>query len=62
MYECEDLMKKYNQLQRIIYRVINDYRDEEFVDDIDRLEWTEEEFASEFFDFIVKILNKEDKI
>lgn len=60
MYECEDLMKKYNQLQRIIYRVINDYRDEEFVDDIDRLEWTEEEFASEFFDFIVKILNKEE--
>ena len=60
MYECEDLMKKYNQLQRIIYRVINDYRDEEFVDDIDRLEWTEEEFASEFFDFIVKVLNKEE--
>lgn len=60
MYECEDLMKKYNQLQRIIYRVINDYRDEEFVDDIDRLEWMEEEFASEFFDFIVKILNKEE--
>ena len=60
MYECEDLMKKYNQLQKIIYRVINDYRDEEFVDDIDRLEWTEEEFASEFFDFIVKILNKEE--
>ena len=60
MYECEDLMKKYNQLQRIIYRVISDYRDEEFVDDIDRLEWTEEEFASEFFDFIVKILNKEE--
>ena len=60
MYECEDLMKKYNQLQRIIYRVVNDYRDEEFVDDIDRLEWTEEEFASEFFDFIVKILNKEE--
>lgn len=60
MYECEELMKKYNQLQRIIYRVINDYRDEEFVDDIDRLEWTEEEFASEFFDFIVKILNKEE--
>lgn len=60
MYECEDLMKKYNQLQRIIYRVINDYRDEEFVDDIDRLEWTEEEFASEFFDFIIKILNKEE--
>ena len=60
MYECEDLMKKYNQLQRIIYRVINDYRDEEFVDDIDRLEWTEEEFASELFDFIVKILNKEE--
>ena len=40
--------------------MINDYRDEEFVDDIDRLEWTEEEFASEFFDFIVKILNKEE--
>lgn len=60
MYECEDLMKKYNQLQRIIYRVVNDYRDEEFVDDIDRLEWTEEEFASEFFDFIIKILNKEE--
>lgn len=60
MYECEDLMKKYNQLQRIIYRVINDYRDEEFVDDIDRLEWTEEEFAGEFFDFIINILNKEE--
>ena len=60
MYECEDLMKKYNQLQRIIYRVISDYRDEEFIDDIDRLEWTEEEFASEFFDFIIKILNKEE--
>ena len=58
MYECEDLMKKYNQLQRIIYRVINDYRDEEFVDDIDRLEWTEEEFASEFFDFLVQIFDK----
>lgn len=60
MYEYEELVKKYNELQKIIYRVINDYRDEEFVDDIDRLEWTEEEFASEFFDFIVKILNKEE--
>ena len=60
MCEYEELVKKYNELQKIIYRVINDYRDEEFVDDIDRLEWTEEEFASEFFDFIVKILNKEE--
>ena len=60
MYEYEELVKKYNELQKIIYRVVNDYRDEEFVDDIDRLEWTEEEFASEFFDFIVKILNKEE--
>lgn len=58
MYECEDLMKKYNQLQRIIYRVVNDYRDEEFVDDIDRLEWMEEEFASEFLDFLVQIFDK----
>ena len=60
MYEYEELVKKYNELQRIIYRVVNDYRDEEFVADIDRLEWTEEEFASEFFDFIIKILNKEE--
>ncbi len=60
MYECEELLKLYGKLQRIIYRVINDYRDEEFVDDIDRLEWTEEEFAGEFFDFIVKILNGEE--
>lgn len=60
MYEYEELVKKYNELQKIIYRVVNDYRDDEFVDDIDRLEWTEEEFASEFFDFIVKILNKEE--
>ena len=60
MYEYEELVKKYNELQKIIYRVINDYRDEEFVDDIDRLEWTEEEFAGEFFDFIIKILNGEE--
>ena len=60
MYEYEELVKKYNELQKIIYRVVNDYRDDEFVDDIDRLEWTEEEFASELFDFIVKILNKEE--
>ena len=60
MYECNELLKLYDKLQKIIYRVINDYGDEEFIDDIDRLEWTEEEFASEFFDFVVKILNKEE--
>ena len=58
MYEYEELVKKYNELQRIIYRVVNDYKDEEFIDDIDRLEWAEEEFGSEFLDFLVQIFDK----
>ena len=60
MCEYEELIKKYNELQRIIYRVVNDYRDEEFIDDIDRLEWVEEEFGSEFLDFLVQIFDKEE--
>lgn len=60
MCEYEELVKKYNELQKIIYRVVNDYRDDEFVDDIDRLEWAEEEFGQEFLDFLVKIFDREE--
>lgn len=52
----EELIRKYNLLQKAIYRLNNN---SEYVDDIDLLKNTEEEFGCELYDFLLDYQVKE---
>lgn len=54
-------MKKYNNLQRMIFTVIQENRcrgADEVVDNLDILLNAEEEFGIELFDFLIDLNNK----
>ena len=54
----EELVKKYSKLQQSIYRVIreNNYgRDDNFVDEIDQLGFTEEEFSLYLENYLISL-------
>lgn len=58
----EELVKKYSKLQQSIYRVIreNNYgRDDNFVDEIDQLEFTEEEFSLYLENYLISLQESE---
>ena len=57
-------MKKYNNLQRMIFTVIQENRcrgADEVVDNLDILLNAEEEFGIELFDFLIDLNNKQYK-
>lgn len=58
----EELVKKYSKLQQSIYRVIreNNYgRDDNFVDEIDQLGFTEEEFSLYLENYLISLQESE---
>ena len=58
----EELVKKYSKLQQSIYRVIreNNYgRDDSFVDEIDQLGFTEEEFSLCLENYLISLQESE---
>lgn len=58
----EELVKKYSKLQQNIYRVIreNNYgRDDNFVDEIDQLGFTEEEFSLCLENYLISLQERE---
>lgn len=59
----EELVNKYNALQRLIFIVIEENRcrgDDNVIDSLDLLEQAEEEFGSTFLDFLIEVQSDED--
>lgn len=59
----QELIKKYNILQRRIFNVVQENRcrgQDSIIDTLDLLEQSEEEFGSQLFDFLTELNEKEE--
>lgn len=59
----QELINKYNILQRRIFNVVQENRcrgQDSIIDSLDLLEQSEEEFGSQLFDFLTELNEKEE--
>ena len=61
--KLQELINKYNILQRRIFNVVQENRcrgQDSIIDSLDLLEQSEEEFGSQLFDFLTELNEKEE--